>query len=373
MLKRLFHEYLRHLEGASTASRLLITWFSEWRAILKKHSQYADIAWDSAQSNDFNAYWKNNYGRPVSNRWHQLYESHNGTFHQDYVPEHVYGLRIEPRLNPAPYARILADKSLTQLLYSGNPEVTFPETLLVGASGFLYDESRRIISHHEARAILNDAGEVFIKPITGGSSGRGVRRFRLQDGIDTLSGATVAEVLEQYKTDFIVQTRLTQHPAYAALHPDSINTVRITTFICSDSVAHWPVALRMGVSGRVVDNIHAGGLFVGISDEGRLNPQAYDQLGGVYTRHPTSGIVFSDHLVPFVNKVIAAAYSLHGKTPHIGIVSWDFSLDEAGHVVLIETNLWGQSIWIPQITHGKPAFGDHTIEILSLASTKGCR
>jgi len=369
LLRGLFRHHMAALEEAAVISKLTTTWLSEWRAIFSKARQYQRISWEPEQSLAFSRYWNHTYGKRISNRWHRLYESHHGQFHPEYVPEPIYATRVEPKLNRFSYARVLADKSLTELLYGGYPGVTFPRTVVVGANGYLYDESRNVISREEALTLLQDAGDIFIKPIVGGSSGRGVRHVRFVDGSDALSNASSDSILRKYGPDFIVQERLTQHESYAALHPDSINTVRITTYVSQDHVAHWPIALRMGIAGNTVDNIHAGGVFVGVYDDGRLNPIAYDQEGRSYTQHPTSGTTFDNYVVPFVGEIIRAAYCLHGRTPHIGIVSWDFAVDAASNVVLIETNLWGQSIWIPQITHGKPAFGADTDKILTLGST----
>ena len=119
-----------------------------------------------------------------------------------------------------------------------------------------------------------------------------------------------------------------------------------------------------------IDNIHAGGLVVGVEDTGRLLPTAY-QLGygdndKKYTIHPLSGIQFEQITLPCMTRVINAAYSAHAKLPRIGIVSWDFTVDKDENPVLIEANIKSQSIWFPQIVHGKGAFEENTPVLLKL-------
>ena len=64
--------------------------------------------------------------------------------------------------------------------------------------------------------------------------------------------------------------------------------------------------------------------------------------------------------------MIQIAYKCHGRTPHLKLISWDFTIDDKNRIVLIEVNLNGQSIWFPQMAHGKGAFGDNTKYMLNL-------
>ena len=71
-----------------------------------------------------------------------------------------------------------------------------------------------------------------------------------------------------------------------------------------------------------------------------------------------------------IPEIISAAYRVHERLSHIGIVSWDFTVDDTDNVVVIEANIRGQSIWFPQIVHGKGAFGEHTKEVLSVIKSR---
>ena len=55
---------------------------------------------------------------------------------------------------------------------------------------------------------------------------------------------------------------------------------------------------------------------------------------------------------------------MHITVPQLGVVNWDFTLNENGVPILIEANVVSGSVWLPQMAHGKTPFGDHTAEVL---------
>ena len=55
---------------------------------------------------------------------------------------------------------------------------------------------------------------------------------------------------------------------------------------------------------------------------------------------------------------------MHEHLTNIGVINWDVTLNEKGEVVLIEMNINGCGIWLPQLADGKPSFGDLTADIL---------
>ena len=63
------------------------------------------------------------------------------------------------------------------------------------------------------------------------------------------------------------------------------------------------------------------------------------------------------------NKVLKAAIKMHSTIPQVGIVHWDFTIDCEENPVLIEANIDGGSIWLPQMAWGCGAFGENTKEI----------
>ena len=54
---------------------------------------------------------------------------------------------------------------------------------------------------------------------------------------------------------------------------------------------------------------------------------------------------------------------LHVQVPHFRLVSWDFSINEAGEPILVEPNLCYGGIDVHQMCNG-PVFGEDTKKIL---------
>lgn len=168
----------------------------------------------------------------------------------------------------------------------------------------------------------------------------------------------------------VVQECIKQHEKLSALYSNSVNTFRVITYLWNGQIYHVPLALRIGQGGGYLDNAHAGGMFIGVSDAGKLNPVAYTEFGDQYEEHPDTHIKFEDYEIDFVPEIIETAKKLHLNAPQLGIISWDIAVDEFETMVLIEANTRGQSIWFPQMANGKGAFGKNTKEILQFISPK---
>lgn len=128
--------------------------------------------------------------------------------------------------------------------------------------------------------------------------------------------------------------------------------------------------MRIGRGQSKVDNAHAGGMFIGVGDDGRLEPVAFTEFRNTFSIHPDTNIVFDGYQIHDFPKVLDAAESLHALLPEIGIYSWDFTLDKSGTPVLIEANTRKGSIWLNQKAWGKGVFGDDTEEILEFIKEK---
>lgn len=248
-------------------------------------------------------------------------------------------------LNPRPARRFVDDKLLFRrtLEDAGLPVVT--EIFRILRDGTILDARDRPLSVPEAReAIAASGDDVFVKPIDG-TYGAGA----------FVPGAGELDALPATARNVLVQPRLVQHPAIAALHPASVNTVRIDT-LATETVdmpateagfVHNAAVLRVGVDGSVVDNRGAGGIVVGIDLEtGRLRRHGRQQPKDSplwRERHPQTGAAFGAVTVPhwqlLRETVVRGAEALR---PHgLDALGWDVALLPDG-VALIEANCnWG--------------------------------
>lgn len=363
-LKSLYNNYYSYIDNKSKQLERNKTIAAEYASLVKRRHMYKKVEWTEQQQKDFDAFWLMYYGKRISNKWHKIYQSINGQYGVDYIPEILYTTRIEYYLNDYRYARVLADKSLIETIAT-NSGCVVPETIAICSDGRFYDHKRNVVSRERiCRDVKSINHDIVIKPTVNSSSGKNIR-FIQRDKLTHID-----KELALMGNNFIIQYAINPHPAFSMLNPSSINTLRVMTYILNDEIYHMPIACRMGSNDSKIDNIHAGGLVIGVKDSGQLLPDAY-QLGygdsdRRFTIHPRTNVVFEQVTLPCIERVIKAAYSAHTKLPRIGMVSWDFTVDKNENPVLIEANIKGQSIWFPQIVHGKGAFGDNTIFILEL-------
>ena len=132
-----------------------------------------------------------------------------------------------------------------------------------------------------------------IKPL----SLHGGKGFRMIDkGIKSADAESLLlEYLElpEYSKGFLLEELIIQDSRMAELHPESVNTIRISTINLGKTIeTKWPV-LRMGKGDSVVDNAAAGGIVAAIDETtGTIISAADEQRGSSYTIHPDTHIKF---------------------------------------------------------------------------------
>lgn len=355
-LKSVYRKMIKWIEKIPANITRKKVFCAEWYDILRKSKLYKEIHWTKEQKSEFHAFWKSVYGKRISSRWHKLYESINGIYNIEYIPEILYTTKLEPEGNQYLYAKAFSDKGLVELFVNNTP-VKVPKTILVCSDGVFRNGEYLNISEKEAQELILNEKEFVIKPTIGSSSGHSV------EVINTLkiSNLSILEFEKKYEKNFVIQDKIRPHEKFRDLHPESINTIRIISYIVDDSVKVAPVTMRIGTGNTNVDNIHSGGLVISVSDSGILNHYGY-QLGYCdnktrYEKHPDTQIIFDGYQLPFIPEIIENAKRMHMKIPHLKYISWDFTVDEEEHIILIEVNLFGQSVWFPQIVSGQSVFG----------------
>jgi hypothetical protein len=184
----------------------------------------------------------------------------------------------------------------------------------------------------------------FCKPIDG-IQGDGAFPLRLAAGQAWIEGEQVS--LEQLRMRlqgrYLFQQRIEQHPALAALHSRSVNTVRLITFCNAGEAIVFSAALRVGTAGHSVDNWAAGGLIIGVDptcgtlrDEGFFKPG----YGGRVREHPDSGIRFAGYAIPHFQAAVQLVTRLHEHLSGIHSVGWDIAITPDGPVVIEGNDDW---------------------------------
>lgn len=122
---------------------------------------------------------------------------------------------------------------------------------------------------------LFDRGKCVVKKTIDTSSGRDVQICNFVGGQDISDSLAVREVLEKFGNNFVVQELIHQADVLATLNPSSVNTFRVITYILDDRIHICPIALRLGRSSSDRDNIHYGGVCIGINADGTLKKKHF--------------------------------------------------------------------------------------------------
>ena len=165
---------------------------------------------------------------------------------------------------------------------------------------------------------------------------------------------TAQQLLGHFRTlqqNFICQRIMKNHPSFAAVGPKSLNTMRVCTLIYKNNVYLAGAMLRMGSTSRL-DNWGQGGLIVQVRKDGTLADFAVSAHGKRLFETP-SGFRFSGHQLFRGAEVLETAMTCHRRIPQQKYISWDFTADDAGDIVLIEMNSSGG-------TEGFQSVGNHS-------------
>lgn len=359
------HELLFRVDSAYTLYRNTLIEMKKIRD--KRRVQLlSQIELSTEQKQEIDKLFLNNYGRKVPYDWHRYYTSYSGHFDARFIPENLFIPRIVAKLVNPNYSAVFADKNLLPMLVGERSGVRTAKVLLSCTEGIYRDADWRIISKQKALDYIKDIGEAFIKPTKDSDSGRGCAVVNIQNGVDLNSGRAIHEIDSSMGLNYNIQERVINSEVIARLHPNSINTFRVITYIVDGSISHVPVAMRIGRGGNNCDNAHSGGIFIGVSDDGYLLDCAYTEFQERFKAHPDSGIEFNNYYIPGFRTVVENCKRIHERFPQIGIISWDATIDDLGNTVIIELNLVGQSLWMNQMAHGLGAFGENTERILKM-------
>lgn len=168
-------------------------------------------------------------------------------------------------------------------------------------------------------------------------------------------------ILSSYSSDFVIQRKIVQSEFTAQFNETSVNTFRIVTLFINNKVSLCFGVLKLGSSGRIVDNGANGGLWVGIDKDGKLNDWGTNFKLRFSSSH--NGVSLKDKIIPNYQAIVDLAIKGHMHIPTCGLVAWDIALDTDNNPLLVEANLWWPGISYGEICNG-PAFGDRTDEVI---------
>lgn len=295
------------------------------------------------------------YVRFMTDRYHQIYTGKSGgKFYPEYLPEELYITLIDRYFSDREEARFLDNKCYYYRLFSN---VKQPELIGMRVGGSWLDKNLALIRYSDLRGRILEEQELVLKRAVGSEGGCDVHFLKgsEQERLD--------EIIKKMPYDLVIQRAVRQHPAFAALHPESVNTFRIVSLLTKEKVKICAACLKIGVGQAKVDNGCSGGIYCGVRRDGSLGEIGALDDGHVLYEHPDLGYRFAEQKVPGLDKAVRLVRQAHGLMGHFRLISWDIAIDEAGEAVLIEANLTLGGIDDVQVCTG-PLFGKDTRKIL---------
>ena len=312
------------------------------------------------QRQEISSFWKQYRNMDKEMRWFAFYNAscEDKARLKYYIPDGVYFSDIDAEWTDPRRSDDLDDKNLYDLYFH---DVSMPRTVMRKINGFLLDKDYHVISMEQALDLCQAAGAVVCKEARLSQGGHGVTFFDFSKH----SREEFRHWLANVPYDNLnVQEVIRQHESLNKIHADSINSVRIISFMFDGQVHILSSILRMGRDGATVDNASMGGIMCGIKEGGQLGQYAYDENGNRWAQHP-QGTVFKDTRIVGHDRCCQLIGELAGRLcTTTRLISWDFAIGEDGEPILIEVNLTYGGVVIHQLCNG-PIFGDLTERVLN--------
>jgi hypothetical protein len=194
---------------------------------------------------------------------------------------------------------------------------------------------------------------LFIKPIEG-CCGNGARKVCFEK--ERYSMEDFEELLKYVSAkSFLFQEEVMQAPELSRLNASSLNTVRMDTVkLGNGNPEILSGFLRIGLAGSNVDNIAAGGIYVGIElQKGVLKAKGFNKLGkggNIYFAHPNTKVLFLGFRIPFFEEVKKLAIEAAERMPQ-ALIGWDIGIEREGPI-LMEGNAIYYDMQLSDVAYG---------------------
>ena len=213
--------------------------------------------------------------------------------------------------------------------------------LLTSASATLLSPRRRF----EYSRLVEDGYGLrgFCKPVAA-QGGQGAFLLDVSGGEIRVDGKSTSpeDLRTLIDTRYVVQEQIEQHQDMAALHPSSLNTLRLITVQEGEGTRLFSAFFRVGTRGSIADNWSSGGLIVHIDrPSGRLvGPGLYklgkapESSGVTVNAHPDTAIEFDGFEIPAFEEAVGLVERFHDDLGPLVQIAWDVALTPDGPVVV---------------------------------------
>ena len=347
MIKRALRDIYHHLRMVQYRNRII-------NEESKHMSQISLVDLSKEEMASVNKRWKGVSPLRILPKYYQMFKTLEH-FDDRFVSDDLFMPFILRTLNNESESNAFVHKGLYDILFKG--VIERPRTIINNINGTFFDSDMNPLGYKDAVSLLQSEHSFIIKPTVGSCMGRGVKK------VDT-NLTDIESLLLEYKENFIAQQIVPQSEMTSVFNPSSLNTFRISTLNLNGVVSACTIMFRCGQGDSIVDNGGAGGLMIGVDQQGRLRNYAYNNKYDKVERS-YNGILFSDKSFEQVPMMVEMVKELHQRClPSMGFAGWDIALNNNNTPLMIEVNLVWPGIQFEQLCPGTPIFGNRTDEVI---------
>ena len=320
--------------GFDNFSRRSVVWLSTTLDRIKARKFRSEIIRENGESvvdqqlmKDIKAYCLHQFGRENYWPWIALYAEMRGEYKHGWIPADYYRFTLLRKFNPDTYSLLSRNKCFDHKLFS---EFSL-RPILTRVSGVYYDSANKRVTEENAQTLLKNLDDEVVLKKDGGRGGEGLLFVHSSD----------LHLPGTYKgNDIIIQPLLKQCKTLSSIHPESVNTLRVFTYLNSSGIVEVLVTvLRFGIGASKCDGIDAGGGFCRVGENGIVDPVYFNTEGvRAGNKHPDTGIEFGNLKIPNIERLLSQCISAHESYPFVRFIGWDVAIDEFQNPVLLEWN-----------------------------------
>lgn len=285
--------------------------------IFRQIKEYAQAQYGSA------GYWP----------WLAVYTELRGEFLEGWVPDDFFSYSLLPCFNPDGITELSICKTFDHRLFPG---MTI-EPVAVVLNRCCYAPDLSPLTDAEFNELLQKLkNDQLVVKREGAPSGEEIRF--------TPAGNVTKQWFREGQ-NYVLQPAVQQHEDLNRLHPSSIATIRITTFLGNDgSITVKHRSLRFGAGSSKV--VNTSGMFSFIDNKGIVSSNVRSRIGtDLGEVHPDSGIKLPGFEVPGLTEALDLCKTAHYRIPLLRFIAWDVYIEPAGTPKLIEWNTVFPGMW----------------------------
>ena len=204
----------------------------------------------SKEKKQINEFWKKEYGQSISTREYKWYKEKIGYVDEKIIPDVIWHSEIEPYFSNMTCLSGFVDKNYFDLIIG---KENTPETIIRCIDNQLLDENYQPINFNN---ILKNDNEFICKPSLDSGGGRNIIFIKSTD----FNIKTLQKLSKKYKGNFLIQKLIIQNEFFKKFNENSLNTMRIVTFLYKNKVHFLSSFLRIGAKTSRLDNVSGGGI-----------------------------------------------------------------------------------------------------------------